>query len=358
MIKMIKEYMIGLLERIPYGHYVLNPYIFSLLVVVLTAVGAWLILFIFEKVFLRWTAKTKTDLDDLIVEKVKKPLFFLILVYGLRFAVLNLYYTEGMTKFLNSLMAVVFVFILVRAVDVTIEVWAKAMAHRTKSKLDDVLLPLFHKASKVIFIIVGLMWLLDIWGISITPYLAGAGIIGLVMGFALQDSLKNVFGGVTLLLDKTYQIGDKIKLESGELGEVMDVGLRSTKLRTYDNELIYVPNGYMANSRVQNYTRPSAKLRVNVDFGVEYGTSVGTVQKTVLGAIKKMKEIMADPAPEVIFREMDDSSLAFRARFWIERWQEGYNKKIEATQVIYEALNKAKIGIPFPTRTVYVKKGK
>ena len=257
---------------------------------------------------------------------------------------------------INSLMAIVFVFIVARVVDVIIDVWGKSFAKKTESTFDDILLPLFHKLVKVIFVIITILWVLKIWNIDIGPYLAGAGILGIVIGFALQDSLKNIIGGVTLVLDKTFEIGDKVKIESGEVGAIHDIGLRSTKLVTYDNEVIYIPNGYLANSRVQNYTRPSPKVRAHVSFGVEYGSDITQVQKVVLGILEKDKEILSDPEPTVQFLEMGDSALNFKAYFWVEKWGMAYGKKLEMTEAIYNGLNKAKIGIPFPTRTVHLVK--
>ena len=353
---MIKEIIINWLNKIPYGSYLLNKYILSALILIGAAIGAAVLLFIFNKYLERVAKKTKTEIDDLIFAKTKKPIFWLILVYGLKLSLLNLEIDGFISKSVNTLMAIVFIFILVRVVDVIIEVWGKSLAKKTKSTIDDVLLPLFHKASKVIFVVVAILWVLKIWAVDITPYLAGAGIGGLVLGFALQDSLKNVFGGVTLILDKNFEIGDKVKLDSGELGEVLDIGLRSTKIRTYDNEVIYVPNGYLANSRILNYTRPTAKIRVGVPFGVEYGNKIEKVRKVVLEVIKGMKGVLKEPKPAVLFLEMADSSLNFKAFFWVDDWKEAFAKKLEATEKIYEALNKAKIGIPFPTRTIYMKK--
>lgn len=348
--------LINWLSRLPYGSYLLNKYVVSFLILAGAIVGAFVLLFIFEKYLEKIAAKTKTEIDDLIFAKTKKPLFYLIVVYGLKLALLSLEINSWVSKAVNSLMVFVFVFVLIRLVNVIIDVWGKAFAKRTKSRMDDVVLPLLHKVVKVILVIVAFLWVLRIWEISITPYLAGAGILGLVLGFALQDSLKNVFGGVTLALDRTFQIGDKVKLESGELGEIKDMGLRSTKLRTYDNVLIYVPNGQLANSRVLNYTRPTAMIRVNVEFGVVYGSKVKEVQEVILKTLKGMKEILDEPSPEVHFLEMADFSLNFVARFWVDRWGDAYSKKLEATEKIYDALNKAKIEIAFPTRTVYVKK--
>jgi len=319
---------------------------------------AKLSLFIFNRYLQKISAKTETKIDDLIFEKTRTPIFYLILAYGLKLAIGHLQVNGMMTKIVSSVMALVFVLIISRVLDIIIESWGESFAKKTETKLDEVLLPILHKAVKVVFVVIAFMWVLDVWEIDITPYLAGVGISGLVLGLALQDSLKNVFGGVTLLLDKTYQIGDKVKLESGDVGTIHDIGLRSTKLVTFDNEVIYIPNGYLANARVQNYNRPNAKQRVHVNFGVDYGTKIEKVHKVVFEALKKIEGISAEPKPSVDFVEMGDFALKFTAYFWVENYSAAYGRKLKATEAIYDALNKAKIGIPFPTQMVYVKKGK
>ncbi len=347
----------NLLKVLPASPYLQNKYIISLLIIAFAVVAAKVILFIFNKYLEKISKKTKTKVDDLIFERTKIPIFYLILIFGIQLAVENLNVNGMFSLVIKSFMALGFVFILARAADVIIRVWGESIAQKTKTHFDDVLLPLFHKSSKVIFVIVAILWVLKIWQLNITPYLAGAGLAGLVLGLALQDSLKNVLGGVTLILDKTYKMGDKVKLESGDVGTIYDIGLRSTKLVTYDNEVIYIPNGYLANSRVQNYTRPSPKVRVKVGFGVEYGSEVEKVRKVVMNILQKNKEILNAPSPSVDFLEMGDFALRFEARFWVERWDMAYLKKLEITEEIYNALNKSKINIPFPTKTIYIKKG-
>jgi len=159
-----------------------------------------------------------------------------------------------------------------------------------------------------------------------------------------------------MILDKNFNIGDKVSLETGDIGTIEDIGLRSTKLKTYDNELIYIPNGSLANMRIRNYVRPNTKMRVVIKFGVEYGSDVDKVKEVVIGAIKKMKDVSSDPYMDAIFYEMGDSALLFNARFFVDDYSIAYKKKLEATQNIYEALNKAKIGIPFPQMDVHLKK--
>ncbi len=332
-----------------------NKYLLALAIIVVFAILAKLVLFIFKKYLDSIAKKTKTKFDDLLMEYTKGPIFYLVLLYGVKLALQQIWSGSTVSNIVHTALAIVFILIISRTLDAFLESWGHEFAKKTKTNIDEVLLPMVYKSSKVIAVIVAGMWILDIWGVDITPYLAGVGVSGLVLGMALQDSLKNIFGGVTLILDKTFQKGDKIKLESGEVGTIHDIGLRSTKLITFDNEIIYIPNGYLANSRVQNYTRPSPKVRTSVLFGVEYGSDVAQVRKVVLEAIRKMKGVMKDPEPSVIFFEMGDSALQFKASFWVENWNEAFSHKIEATEQIYNALGKANINIPFPTRTVYTK---
>ncbi len=338
------------------GTAVSNKYAVSLLIVLTFAILGKFLLFIFSQYLERFASKTKNKIDDIVFHHTKKPLFYLLVAYGIKLGLLNVGINGVVEKIVNSIMAAVFLYVILQGIDIAVETWAVTFSRKTRTNVDDVLLPLLHKISKVLFVIIGLLWVLKIWNIDITPYLAGVGISGLVLGLALQDSLKNVFGGISLLLDKTYQVGDKVQLESGEVGTIQDIGLRSTKIANFDNELMYVPNGYLANSRVLNYTRPDPKVRTHVLFGVEYGSDVEEVRKVVMKILTGMEGVLKDPAPTVQFTEMGDFSLKFRANFWVDKWSRSYDRKLEATEKIYNALRKAKIGIPFPTQTVYLKK--
>ena len=329
-----------------------NKFVTAGLIILISIILSKIILLVFEKYLLHFATRTKTDLDDLIFKKTKHPIFFLILVYGLKLAVQDLGWNGNISKLIASLLAVVFVYILGNTVVIIIDSWGARLAKKTDTKIDDVLLPLLNKAVAVISVIIALLWVMKIWSINITPYLAGVGLSGLVLGLALQDTLKNIFGGISLIIDKNFQMGDKIKLETGEVGEIYDVGLRSTKLVTYDHEVIYVPNGQLANSRIQNYTRPTQKIRVKVPFSVEYGSDVDKVKKIVLGAMKGPK-VLSEPKPSLIMTKMGDYGLHFQANFWVKDWQHGYPAKLDMTEKIYKALTKAKIGIPFPTYVVY-----
>ncbi len=340
----------------PYLFYFQNKWMQAGLALLGFIILSFLILIVMEKIVLRLTKKTKTDVDDKILEKTRKPFFWLLIFLGLRFSADIAFDQIIVFKVLESIGIILFVLVIARILNVLLDGWGQFFAKKTKSKIDESLLPLFRKVVNIVFVLLGILWVLNTWNINITPYLAGLGIGGLVLGLALQDSLKNILGGVSLILDKTFAVGDKIRLESGELGEIVDIGLRSTRLKNYDNQIVVIPNGQMANAKIINYVQPNPRIRVVVNFGVEYGTKVERVKKVVLPVLKKLKGISKKPYMDVVFTEMGDFALLFQARFWVDDYREAYNKKLEATEKIYAALEKAKVGIAFPTQTIHLKK--
>lgn len=351
----LTEAVVRALQWLHSWPYLDNLYWSSLVIILIAAVFGKVLLIFFNFYVHHFAKRTLSKVDDIIFEYTKKPLFLLILVVGLKVAVFNLRWNGTLSRIIDSALITVGLYLLVRVMDIIIEGWGMSFAQKSETKLDEVLLPIFHKIGKVVFVIIAVLAILHLWGIDLTPYLAGVGISGIILGLALQDSLKNIFGGISLIVDGTYQVGDKIKLESGEIGVIHEIGLRSTKIVTYDHEVIYVPNGYIANSRVMNFTHPEPKVRSKVEFGVAYGSEVEKVKKLVLSTIAGMKDVLRIPEPEIQFYEMGDFALKFRVYFWVERWNLEVAKRAEATEKIYDALQKAKIIIPFPTQTLYVK---
>jgi MscS family membrane protein len=342
-----------------YSPYLSNQYVQSLIIFIGFIILAKIIQVISTRYILKLTAKTKTTLDDILVHTSSKVIIYFISLLGLKIALnpLGLPRFDLISKFIDSLIIVLITYSVIKLINIFIEYWGTEFSKRTKSHMDDALLPLFHKFAKVSTVIVVGIVILGKWGIEIAPFLASLGIAGIAIGFAVKDSLANIFGGISLILDKSFKVGDKIKLVDDNLvGTIQNIGLRSTKLKTFDNEIIIIPNGQMANAKVQNYRFPDLSVRVVVKFGVEYGTEVEKVKKVVTDAMKTLPNALKDPEPDVKFSEMADFALLFKARFWVADYGEAFLAKEEANCKIYDALNKAKIGIPFPTSTVHLKK--
>ncbi|NQS90225.1 mechanosensitive ion channel, partial [Patescibacteria group bacterium] len=208
----------------------------------------------------------------------------------------------------------------------------------------------------IVFILV-IIFILTIWGVNVTSLVASLGIAGFILGFALRDTFANIFGGIALIADKSFKIGDFIKLDTGEVGEIIDIGLRSTRVKSFDehNEII-VPNNSLVMSKITNYGRPLVSLRMLIKIGVAYGSDIKKVKKVLLNCIHQVKGILKNPEPNAYFMEMADFSLNFHLIFWIENYRDRIKITDGIISLAYEQLQKEGIKIPFPTQTIYIER--
>ena len=333
-----------------------NSWIQSLAIIaislVLTVIVHWMLRFLLFSLI----QKTQTEVDDIVIKAVKNLVTYSIPLVGLMVALRPLaIQTPVPQRFLFSLLTVLLMRSAIGLVQ-NLSGWLeKIWVDRTESTLDGGLLPLLRKSVKTVIVILGVLLILGQWKVEVGPLLGALGIGGLAIGLALNSSLSNIFGGIQLILDRSISVGDKITLDSGDTGVVLDIGLRSTKIRTYDNEVISLPNSVLSNARVKNYTEPDVTIRVSVDFGVAYGSDVARVKQIVSDAISKLDGIMEEPTPQVLFLNMSDFSLDMCARVWVDNYDKQFGKKLEMTELVYNTLIENDIEIPFPTRTVYMK---
>jgi len=346
---MVLDQYIGIIRQ--------NKYIYSLTLFAVFYILSKLFVFISQKVILRITKKTKTHIDDLIVKKTNKPISLILLLIGIRLSLLPLGISQSILDVtehvLSSFMVLAITYIVIIVLDVLIDSWGARIAEKTKSTVDDQLIPVFHKFSRIFISIVGLLFILPVWGIQIGPLLTSLGIAGIAIAFALQSTLSNIFGGMSIILDKSVKVGDKIKVDADTMGTVVDVGLRSTKIKTWDNELITMPNGKLADMKILNFIHPDPSVRVAIEFGVEYGSDIEKVKKVTMQAVSKLSGLLKEHPIKVQMIEMADFALKFRVLFWVETFDIKFDTKALATEKIYDALKEAGIGIPFPTRTIY-----
>jgi len=335
----------------------------NIIIAVGMVVGAFIlgkiVYYLFKTVGRKLTAKTKTDIDDVLIDIIEEPIVAMIFLAGVYFAVGFLGIGNGT---FNALFKVAVILVLawtsIRVINEIRDKVLVPLTKKTKSAFDDQMVPLFSKGGKAIIAIIAVIMVLDSIGFDVTALLAGLGIGGLALAFAAQETVSNVFGGISLILDKSVKIGDKIRLDSGEVGVVSEVGIRSTRITTYSNEVIIIPNSKMANSKLINYAQPNSYGRGEVKFGVVYGSDTDKVKKVVLEILKKHEKVSKDNSrdPVVEFLSMGDFSLNFTAKFWCNDYSQVWSTERDLTGEIYKGLNKNKIGIPFPTHTVYLQK--
>ncbi len=337
-----------------------NKYAHSAIILSVFYALSQLVVFISQRVILQITKKTKTKIDDLIVTKTNKPVSIILLLIGVRLAIIPHKIRPDILEIgehlIVSLIIVIVAYIAIIIFDILIGNWGSRFAAKTASKIDDEVVTLFQRFSRITLSLIGVIFILNVWGIEVAPLLASLGIAGIAVAFALQTTLGNIFGGVSLIVDRSITVDDFIRLDDGTEGTVIDIGLRSTKIKSRDGDLIILPNGKLADSKIYNYHKPLSTTRVVVDFGVKYGSDVDKVKKIVLSEISNLKSTLKEPEHQVILTEMSDFALKFKAFFWVKSIHEKIEAKEAATAAIYNALNKNKIGIPFPTRTVYIKR--
>lgn len=339
-----------------YQFVVENKYLRFLVITLISFLVAYIVKVIFKKVLKPLALKTKTKVDDLIIKSLASIIFYIVLVLGVRIGIQHFDFDKAILEnIIDTLLILIICLLLVRIIRDFSQHWLSEWKFRTKSSVDERVIPLLQKILKTIVLILGLFFVFSAWNINLTPLLTTAGIAGLAIGLAVKDSLNNIVGGIQLVLDRTFKVGDKVEIEGVQPGVILDIGLRSTKLKTYDNEVIFIPNGILANSKIKNFTEPDLSIRVNVQFGVEYGSDLRKVNKIVLDAIQNIEGVLEEPAPAVQFLNMSDFSLDFVARVWVREYSGAYSMKLKVTDEIYKTLSKEGIGIPFPTQTIYTK---
>ena len=215
--------------------------------------------------------------------------------------------------------------------------------------------PLFEMGIKLFLVSIFVWFLMALWGIDGTAWLASAGVIGIAVGFAARDTLANLISGVSIVADAPYKIGDFIVLDSGERGVVTGLGMRSTRLLTRDDVEISIPNAVMGNAKISNESGGrDLYYRIRVPVGVAYGTDTARVVSLLEGIAQESPLILENPAPRVRMRGFGDSSLDFELLGWIAHPEQRGLATHELFMAVDKCFRAEKISIPFPQRDLHL----
>ncbi len=270
-------------------------------------------------------------------------------MYEWQAALVNL--LEAFLRFLPKLVASLVIFVVaLYAAGLLARMVAAALRRR---QIDPELTLLLERMTRWGIIGLGVLMVLQQVGFNITAFLAGLGVLGVAVGFALQDISRNLVAGILLLLLQPFDIGDAIEVQ-GYAGIVEDVDLRATSIRTWDGRLVLIPNADVFTSALVNYTK-AAKRRIEVQVGVAYGSDLEKVQQVALEAIRQVQGMVEDPEPFVVFHTFGESSVDLTVYFWVDTQAvHPLTAKSQGVKVIHDAFEAAGIDIPFPIRTVFL----
>jgi len=334
-----------------------HPYLQALFILAAALVGALVVLPLVTGAVKFLTRKTKTDVDDELIRTLHAPVFYLAFLVGAVFALPLLGLPSGVCNAANSIVQTLMIIVIGQALLRIAKVLLKgaADAHRLKA-FNEQTLPLFNNLSLIVVGAAGVYAIFLIWGINVTAWLASAGIIGIAVGFAAKDTLSNIISGIFILADKPYSVGDFVALGSGETGIVKDVGLRSTRITTFNDEEVTIPNAVIANEAIVNKTTGPDTGRVNLDLGVAYGSDVDKVKILLLGIASEHGMVLDDPEPAVFFTDFADSSLNFRLACRVRNPLDVYRTTSDLRIMVNSRFAEENIEIPFPQRDVNLKK--
>jgi MscS family membrane protein len=340
-----------------YGNKIENWLIsFGILIggIIVAKITYWII----GKYIKRITEKTASKLDDLLIDKLEEPVVYAIGILGFYWGFHRLHFGEGVDKFFEHVFTIVFTlnvtWLIVRTVDAIVEEYVMPFVERSESDLDDQLMPLLRKVFKLILWCMGIIIGLNNAGFDVAALIAGLGIGGLALALAAQDTVKNIFGGIMVYLDKPFKIGDRIVI-SGHEGFVEEIGIRSTRIRTLEGRQITIPNAQFSESPIENVSREPAR-KVVVNLGLTYQTSPEKMEKAmaILEEIASNNESVGEEVM-VSFNSWGASALGISFVYFIQPGKDILITQTEVNLEILKRFNAEGLDFAYPTQTIYRK---
>jgi MscS family membrane protein len=328
-------------------------------IVVLFAIVARLMLYFLSTLVSRFTRSTNTKLDDTLVASIRMPLFAVIVLIGVYVAAAQLslppdwrWFVEG-ALFVGFTIAITLFFY--RMSRDMLDWYLHEKAKATVTTLDETLIPFLRRVLMFLLVAVAAVLIMQYFNVPVTSFVATLGVGSLAVALAAQAVLSDLIAGFFVLLDQRYRIGDRIELvDERVIGDVMDIGLRTTRILTMDHRVVIVPNSMIASRLVINHAFPDPKVRVDLPIGVAYGSDLATVKKVLIEAMQQVEGVYRDRRPDVVMTGFGEHALTLEMRCWINAYGDRPKMVDRINVAAYNALNAAGIEIPFPQRVLRV----
>ena len=278
----------------------------------LSWITARLLYFALQQMGRRWARRTASRLDDYIFHALKGSLTRLFFLGGVYLALHRYHFARllAIDSILFALMVVVLTHTAIR-VSSAIARWMHEHPHHGPQgdRMSRDLLPLAQRVAQVVIVLVGLTVILQHFHIEVGSLLVTLGVGSLAVGLALQDTLANIIGGVILYTDRPFRLGDRVQLDTGEVGDVVDIGIRSTRLLKLDRHVVIVPNANLVRNRIVNLSLPDESNTLSVEFRVAPESDLARAKAVALEVASGVAEFQPEPAVRVAVKAYDDNGV-------------------------------------------------
>ncbi len=323
--------------------------------------------------------RSKAKIDDQMFELMKSTLFKIIILIGLSVGLgifksgLSLksgnppqklityypYFEDIVISADYALFLLIVVIILVvsfRTITILFNWYSGKIDSGENKNLSGSLFPLLQKLSKMLLTALAFVIVLAKFHIDISGFIVSLGVGSLAIALAAQETISNMISGFIIMTDRPFRIGDRIKVNPDLVGDVIEIGVRSTKVLDFDNNIIIVPNNDIVKSRIVNLTYPSALSRVVVEVMVAYNCDIDKVKKILISVAENNPLVAKSPAPDTFLTKFGDSGVSYRLTTFTENYQNNAKLGSELREAILIEFKKEKIEIPFPQMDIRLQK--
>ena len=328
----------------------------SLLIILIVFILSKVLYWISKNLIKRITSKTKSNLDDILVDMIEEPVIIALIIFGFWLAFKRLDFNDKVHVFVVKAIyfsiAIDVTWMFARVIKSLIQEYLSPLSQKTTNKLDDQLVLVIQKSSIIIIWILGIIVALNNAGFDVAALIAGMGIGGIAFAMAAKDTVANMFGGLTVFLDKPFKINDRIKIDNYD-GFIVDIGIRSTRLKTFEGRIVTIPNSHFTENAIENVSlEPSRKVLLKL--GLTYDTSPEKMElamEILKNITQNNQNLEADYL--ISFTDFGDFSLGILYIYYIKSSSDIFKTQTDVNLEILKQFNSNNLEFAFPTQTIY-----
>lgn len=355
--------------------------VITIFIIFATLIISKVVSFIISKILKPIFERTENEFDDQILLVIESVIFRLLIITGIYYASQHIenackyitfesknsiysHYPILKTMFtaIDGILFTVFIIILLlmsfRLISILFDWYASKINALDNRNLSGSLFPLLKKISKILLAGFAVVIILSNFNVNISGFIVSLGVGSLAVALAAQDTISNMISGFIIMIDRPFRIGDRIKYANTETGDVVEIGIRSTKIMDFDSNIVIIPNNDIVKSRIVNYNYPQTLTRVLIEVGIAYSSDLKKAKEILRGIANEHPFVSKEFAPEVYVVSLGDSAVLLRLVMKTDHFKDSFDIQCQIRESILEAFLKESIEIPFPQRTLHIQNEK